>query len=466
MNNTYFLNLDEIHIPIIIKDVLKNFWLAILAVISVCIFVFAYRTLVYQSTYTTETTFVISPKSNGSYVSFYASLNTANEMAEVFQEVFTSDVLKRMILEDLDEPNLNFSVSCSVAKGTNILCVYTNANTPVQSHMAMQSLLNNYREVSGYLFGGVVLDILKTPQIPISPSNPPNIRRIMLIGSFIAIVFMLCLVVLFSILRPTVKTIQSAKRHLGESPLGVLYKEERPLHWLRRESKKAPLITDAGISFQYTETVLKFTHKLQHKMSKNNQKVLLVTSVAENEGKSAISSNLALALAEHGYKVALVDMDLRRPAIYKIFRRHSKIDLFSCFSTELPESLDGPDKLHILCSRKPCTDISKILHSPELFKLLDMLRQKMDYIIMDSSPYTVAADTGILLQHADGCVLVVRQDWAPHKVCSDVAEDLDTSKADYLGYIYNHYQEKRFINQPKRYYQKYGYYDTRHVEEQ
>ena len=89
MKKKKFIHIDEIHIPIILLDILKNGWLAILAVIAVCIGVFAYSNSQHQPVYTTEATFVVSPRSNGSYVGFYSSLSTANEMASVFQEVFS-----------------------------------------------------------------------------------------------------------------------------------------------------------------------------------------------------------------------------------------------------------------------------------------------------------------------------------------------------------------------------------------
>ena len=119
MEKKKFFYTDEIHVPILLLDILKNGWLAILAAISVCIGIFAYGTFYHQPVYKTEATFVVSPRSNGSYVGFYSSLSTANEMAGVFQEVFSSDVLKRLIREDLQEmirPSLAFRSLISLAR--------------------------------------------------------------------------------------------------------------------------------------------------------------------------------------------------------------------------------------------------------------------------------------------------------------------------------------------------------------
>ena len=463
MDKKTFFYLDEIHIPIILRDVLKNAWLAVLAAIVMCIGVFAYDNMAHQPAYTTEATFVVSPRSNGSYVGFYSSLSTANEMAGVFQEVFSSDVLKRLIKEDLQKPGLNFTVTASVAENTNILRVAVQANSPEDAHAVIQSVLRNYRRVSGYLFGGVVLDVLKKPQISAVPTNPFNMKKYMVLGVAVAVFLMVALIALLSFLRPTAKTLDCAKRRMEESPLSVLQKE-KIFRLFRKHNKKPPLITDTATSFQYTESLLRLAHKVRHKMQKDGMKVLLVTSVAENEGKSTVSANLALALAKHGHKVAYVDMDLRKPAVHKIFERLPKEELMTCLQNGAPDSLDEPRRLHILSHSHPSSGTDKLLHSEALVKLLDTLRAKMDYVILDSSPYTATADTGILLQHADCSIMVLRQDWAPYRVCRDVAEDLRESKAKYLGYAINHYQDSGSAQAYNGYYGKYGYYGKSQAE--
>ena len=193
-------------------------------------------------------------------------------------------------------------------------------------------------------------------------------------------------------------------------------------------------------------------------------KVLLVTSVVENEGKSTVSANLALALARHGCKVAYVDMDLRRPAVHKIFSQFPKEDLMTCLREGVPASWDAPKRLHILAQDKPSPATDKLLHSKELVNLLDALREKMDVVILDSSPYTATADTGMLLQHADGCIMVMRQDWVSAQVCRDVADDLGEGRTEFLGYVFNHYLDNGTIKTFQNRYDKYGYYGSAHFE--
>ena len=457
MNKKSFFYLDELHIPILLRDILKNSWLAVLAAIVACIGVFTYGKTLHQPVYTTETTFVVSPRSNGAYVGFYSSLSTATEMAGVFEEVFSSDVLERIIREDLQNPKASFTVTASVAEGTNILRVSAQSDSPETSHAVMQSVLKNYRRVSGYLFGSVVLDVLKKPQITVTPSNPYNAKKLMTTAVVFSVFLMVALIALSSVLRLTVKTLSCAKRRMEDAPLGVLPKEKE-FYLFRKRTKKTHLITDMSTSFQYTESLLQLAHNIRQKMQKNGMKILLVTSVSENEGKSTISANLALALARRGYKVACVDMDLRKPAVYKIFKSVPHEDLMSCLEHGGADSLNDPKRLHIFAHGHSCSDADKLLHSEKLVRFLDSLRNTMDFVILDSPPYTAVADTGMLLKHADCCVMVIRQDGVPFRVCKDVAEDLNESKADYLGYIVNHYWADGTAKAFKERYTKYGYY--------
>lgn len=463
MNKKNLLYFDEVHIPNILLDIFKNAWLILLAVIIAWISIFAYGNLVHKPTYTTEVDFVVSPRSNGSYVGFYSSMSTANEMTSVFEEVFSSDVLKRMIKEDLQKPNLSFTVKTSVPDGTNILQVIVKANSPEDAHMVMQSVLKNYRRVSGYLFGSVVLDILKKPQISVAPSNPFNTKQCVILGTALAAFMMICLIAVVSIFRPTTKTIACAKRRMEDSALAILQKEKKVRLW-RKQSEKSLLITDANTSFRYAESCVQLANKLRHKMQKDNMKVLLVTSVAENEGKTTVSANLALALVKQGHKVAYLDMDLRKPAVHKIFGNLPREDLYAHLEEGKPVFWDASQRLYILSNSKPRPGTDKLLYSEALADLLENLREKADFVILDSAPYTATADTGMLLQHADCCVMVMRQDWAPYRVCRDVAEDLNEGKAEYLGYILNCYMDNGSLQTFTDRYGKYGYYGKANAE--
>ena len=444
----------QIHIPILIRDLLRNIWLVILAGVIAVMGVFCYANQLHKPEYTTTVTFAVSPRSNGSYVGFYNSLRTASEMAEVFNEVFSSDVLKRLVQEDLGDPNVPVKVSASLKEGTNILQVSTKANDPLTSYNVMDAVMRNYGKVSEYLFGNVVLDTIKSPHIPTAPSNPMNMVSSGIMMAALAMLVMTGVIVLLSIKRNTLKTLSGAKLRMGEAPLGVLAYEKSVAPGRGRKTKGL-LIWKTAVSFRYTEAMLQLGFKLFHRMQKENKKVLLITSVAENDGKSTLAANLAIAISKHGHKVALVDMDLRKPALHKLFSETEFcVDLRHALEQGVPQKKN--QNLFVFTAKDLKGNIGALLHNTQLDNFLQELCKNMDIVILDSAPYGAVADTGMLLKFADGCVLSARQDWVPSKVLKDVTQELDESKADYMGYVLNYYLDDGSLRQSEKKYKNYS----------
>ena len=100
MNEEVLFYFDEINIKSVIRDVFRNFWMIIIAGISAILLVSGYQNIIYEAEYTSKATLVISAKGSGTGNS-YANLTTTSEMAGVFSNVFSSNVLKKRIVEEL-----------------------------------------------------------------------------------------------------------------------------------------------------------------------------------------------------------------------------------------------------------------------------------------------------------------------------------------------------------------------------
>ena len=178
-------------------------------------------------------------------------------------------------------------------------------------------------------------------------------------------------------------------------------------------------------------------------MDKVNAKVLLVTSVMENEGKSTVAANLALSLAQEGSKVMLVDCDFRKPAQYKIFgvRDNDETDLGEVLinhaSTEKIIRNWKDSNLYMILNKTSSNSIETLLKSTTLKQIITFCRQKMDYVIIDTSPLALVADTEELAQMTDASVLVVRQDTVLTKDINDAIDILNNTRGKVIGCILN-----------------------------
>ena len=446
MNDEIVLS-HEVNLAIILRDILKNFWLIIMAALTVYIGTYVYKGLIYQPEYTTTATFVVSAKSSGYAMNVYSSLSTASEMAGVFREVFSSNVLKRIVSEELGEENVDFGITADVITDTNLLKISVTADSPKLSYTIIQAVINNYGEVSEYLFGYVVLNVLQSPKIPTAPSNSLSLRKYQVLGIMAAAVVMTGVIIFFSIFRRTVKTKEGAQYYLGERPLGLLVHEKKKMSLKERYKgkKKALLISNPIMSFRFVESYHKLAYKIQHKMEQKGQKILLVTGVGVNEGKSTVSSNLALALADKDKKVILVDMDLRRSAVHKIFEGSRKsLELADCL--ENPDILENLkyDNLLLITNRKLQGQPSEYIQSQSMNEFFAKLKGCADFVILDSAPLAIAADSELLTEYADTAALVVRQDETPIEIVNEAIRELEQSQSEYIGFIINDYRESFF----------------------
>ena len=148
-------NLDEVSLFCVVRDILKNFWVLILAAATAYLAVNGAAGLLYMPEYTATATMAVSAKGNNSSV--YSSLTMANQMAEVFSEVFDSNVLREKIAEDLGQETIKGEISSSIIEETNLIVLDVTSVNPRQAYLIIQSAIENYDTVSDYLFSNAVL---------------------------------------------------------------------------------------------------------------------------------------------------------------------------------------------------------------------------------------------------------------------------------------------------------------------
>ena len=203
------------------------------------------------------------------------------------------------------------------------------------------------------------------------------------------------------------------------------------------------LITHPTVSFPYTEGVHKLGRKVRNAMHKRHAKILLITSAGENEGKSTVAANLALSIAEHGKKVLLIDLDMRKPSLNKIFGvEEENIDDIGQFligkgtGDNLIRLLDQ-EKLHVILNTKEYSRSTEMLSNGRLEKLFQYLREHFDYILIDSSPMNIVADAEVIANYADASMVVVREHASAARAVNEVLDTLRDSHAKPIGCVLN-----------------------------
>lgn len=436
------------NIFIVLRDLLRNALFIFMAAMIGFFGVTLYGRYIRVPEYTSSSTLVVTAKST-TYANAYAALSTASSMAGVLKEVFESDILMQKVRES--EGNLpgGISVSANVISGTNLLVLEVTANDPKTAYIVSNSILSNYNGISDYLFSNAVLEIVSEPQIPTAASNSFNLPMYRIFAAIAMAALVAAIVVVDSMTRKTFKTVYSAQEELEGDCFGVITHEKK-LQTLRsfiRRPRKSVLISSPTCSFAFEESNRKFAENLRFKMDQNDCKRVLVTSVAENEGKSTVSTNLAIALSSMGKRVLLVDVDFRKPALYKIMDREKKSvpDIISYIDGESDIddiirkfSRTGVDMIMNFGSKK---DSASYIRSLKLQELLDYADKHYDYIVLDSSPIIVGTDVQLISDIVDCSLIVIRHDFVRLADINTAIDDIKDGSANYLGYVLNDYRE-------------------------
>jgi capsular exopolysaccharide synthesis family protein len=168
----------------------------------------------------------------------------------------------------------------------------------------------------------------------------------------------------------------------------------------------------------------------------------MVTSVMENEGKSTVAVNIALALAQKYDRVLLLESDLRKPACHTIMNQKDiKVSLKEVLlSNAKPEDAviqDRASGLYMMLDAKGIRNPGDLLGSKPMADLIQWCRDNFDFVVMDLPPMSVASDSESILEFADGSMLVIRQNVVRADALNRAIVALKRGKAKFTGCVLN-----------------------------
>lgn len=188
-------------------------------------------------------------------------------------------------------------------------------------------------------------------------------------------------------------------------------------------------------------------------------KVISMTSCTPNEGKSSVTMNLAMSLAENGKKVLFVDADMRKSILtgrYKIknARRGLSHYLSGQCAAEDVISITNIDKLHMIVAGPVPPNPSELLETQRFSRLLTETRKVYDYIIIDCPPLGSVVDALIIGRIADGVALVVAAEEISYKFVQKIKKQIEMAECRILGVVLNKVN-LRGVGYYGKYYGKY-----------
>lgn len=465
---------DQAHLLLLLRVMARGAWLAVLAGIIFGCLGYIVADLHYTPRYMTRTTFVVHQR--GSYSTVYGNLNAATGMAQSFSKVLQSEVMRKRVAEDLGVTKVDGDIYAAVIPETNLLELRITSATPRMAYRITRSILACYNELTGAALNNISLEILQQPFIPTAPSNSPNSAKVARISALVGAVLMMAYIGVTSYLRDTVKTEKDVEEMLDARLVSVLHHERKNKTLIAaiKQRKRSLLITDPTTGFLYVESVKKLRSRVEYYLRRSDAKVIMVSSVLENEGKTTVATNLAIAMGRKYKKVLLIDGDMRKPALGKILEyKNDEIvtisDVLEGKATFNDALIQDPRRgIYTMLSRHAGERSSALLKSAAMEQLLEEARREMDVVIIDTPPMSASVDGECIAQLADAALLVVRQDCALVRTINDTIDVMKNANAELIGVVLNNFYVADFSENMnygfggyygygKRYGGRYGY---------
>lgn len=391
--------------------------------------------------------------------------NYLNTQIKTYPELVKTEAVLQPVIKDLglDMTTTDLAGVVTAANPTNTFMVDISAEVgdPQQAADIANSVAKNLADqISSDLYNNssssgspIKLTVVQKAQTPTGQSSP-NIPLYLAAGLILGLIVGIGVALLKDILNTKVDSTDDVRELTHASSLGTV-----PQATILDDSRPVVVAQPAGSEaeeFRRIRTNLSF---LTTTATQGHGRLLVITSTDPSEGKTTVSSNVAVALAEEGKSVLLIDADLRHPSVAHKLGIEGHVGLSHVLSRQASPA-DVIQKywkpnLHIMPAGTRPANASILLNSDLMKEMVEQALTQYDYVILDTAPLSVANDATVFGRMAGGLVLVTGKGVVEKKELENTATALQAAEVPILGFIFNFADPKKIHS--KNYY--YYYYE-------
>lgn len=312
------------------------------------------------------------------------------------------------------------------------------------------------------------ISVVDPADYPNGPSGPNTLLNTA-IGGLLGLFLSILMSILWEIIDVKVKNQDDLKRKYNKPILGSIpdYNERCKKNKLFqtisskiiRNNVRNDKVIKEDTDFLITEAYNELRTNLRYTLRKDGCKRILVNSPISQDGKSTISTNLGITIAQTGARVLLMDCDLRKGRLHNFFKLKSNPGI-SELLIGLAKEKDviqntRYDNLQVITLGKIPPNPTELLSGGQMEELLKSLEKNYDYIIIDTPPVNVVSDALSLSKLVDGVLLVVREKVTSHPNISSAISKLEFVEAKIIGFAFNGVSIKRGNKSKSKYYYYY-----------
>lgn len=412
------------------------------------------RTPVYEST----STIFVSTQAGGTAAELQQGSSFTQARINTYVGLVATPIVLEPVIRDLGLPttadNLARSIKATAAANSTLIAVtVSDANAQLAASTAnavAASLANVVPALEPEATDGtspVRLSQVSEAQPAVKPTSP-NIALNLALGAIVGLLLGLGAAILRTALDNKVRNPSDAEQIVRAPAIGAIAFDTK--------ARERPLIVHADPLSPRAESFRALRTNLQF-LDTNGRASFVITSSIPAEGKSTTTINLAIALADAGQRVALVDADLRKPKVAEYLGIEGGVGLTDVLigrSTVNEVMLPwGGRSLYVLAAGKIPPNPSELLGSQQMNHLLAMLERDFDVVLFDAPPLLPVTDAAVLARVTSGALMVVSAGRTSKHQLAGATEALSGVGAKLAGFVMSMVPTRG----PDSYYSAYGY---------
>lgn len=444
--------MEEINIKELLAYIKEKIWIVgIVLVLSITTSII-YTQVIKKPIYKSSTTYVlISDSSNEGITTTEVTLN--EKLIATYKEIIKSrNILEKVINKlqlDMTTQELAKNITVEQVSTSSMIKITVSNNDAEMAQKIAETIGYEFSKEIESLYKISNLGLVDKALVPQVASNSSNIKEMVMIngGALAASIMIIFMLFYFD---NTVKDTEQVQEKTNLPVLGSV-----PLVSKKNTNEK-DLIVHNDPKSPISEGIRTIRTNLQFSNVDGNLKKIMITSSMPGEGKSFTSANLATAFAQDGNKVLIVDCDMRKGRVHKIFEISNNKGLSNLLIDNIEKNYKKYiqktkiENLSVLPSGTIPPNPSELLNSEANKKLISILEEQYDYIIFDCVPINGLPDSLIMTNLVDKSIIVCASNVTPTELLQKTKTSLKNVDSDIAGII---------VNKTKTVYNKYyGHY--------
>lgn len=432
--------MEEIDLKELFEFLKSKIEIIVITTILICTLGCLYILFLQKPMYSSYTTVLLKSSSSESGLN-QGTVTLNKNLVKTYAEIIKSRRILDQVINNLKLSTsygvLSSRVSVSAVNDTEIIKISVSDEDP--------AIAKNIADETAKVFAKDIVELLQMDNVGIldeakASERPYNINIVKQLIIYFAIGFVLSIAILFIIFYfdRTIKSTEQIEQKVKLPILGSVQDFNKG-----SKKKEKELVVHERPKSNVSEDIRTIRTNLQFTSSKEDSKVILVTSSVQGEGKSFISANLAATFAQNGETTILIDSDLRLGRTHKLFGVSNSMGLSNLLvGDNVSDWIDYvvetniPD-LYVIPRGVVPPNPSELLNSPNTKKLIKLLREKFDHIIFDGVPINGLPDSLILATIVDRVVIASAAGYTKIDELESTKKALKKVHANVAGVIMN-----------------------------